>query len=1014
MLTPLRRAATVLAAAAITLGSGAAAAFAFQSGNNPGSTGPNTITWTGQGATNGQLDSPQCDAANDPNGANQPYLLWVLTTDGGSIQLDDTTPVLHLAVNGNPQGDFTQSAPSSSNSVHFVTPYFTPDNTLSASADMNVLTTGNGAWNLVISHGCAGPAQARAPTVSKDAAGAYTTTWTWGIKKLVNGPTTIDTAPGNSATFSYEVDVTHIPSNGDITVAGTIDVNNPNQTGVSVGNIVDQLSDGVNCQITGGAPQQLAPGDNKLPYTCSIDPSQFDPSQALTNTVTVSWADQMLSDGSHLAAGQATFTTPTIQFTQNLVNDCADVTDSVQGDLGQVCANDPSPKVFTYQVTYNTQANPDPPGTCTKHDNTAAFTTNGPDASTPPVTGSDSQEIQVCVGQDLQVSKDATPSFTRTYQWNINKAVNGPSTIDTSGPATANYTVSVSHDAGTDSDWQVTGKVHVTNPNNWEDITLAGSQGLVDSIDNGGSCTFDNGDPSGTVIKAGATMDFPYTCTYSQAPSQSAFTNTATASWDANAADTADSSAQGTASGDFSNVSPKIVDGSVSVDDSLGGHLGTADYTQQNPVNFTYSVNFNNDKAGTCTDHPNTATFTTSDTGATGGASADVQVCVGADLQVQKNASASFNRTYNWDIAKAADKTVIDPGGKVTYTVTVNQDPQNPFSDSGWQVNGTITVANPNDWESVTLGQLSDVIDNGGTCTIAGSPGGTVIPASGQATFSYTCTFSSKPASSSGVNQAIAEWDSGAAYTPDSAAAGSAGYAFNNPANLTNQTIHVTDSQGGALGTVGPASDDPSNLVSATFTYSKTFSPPSSGCATVNNTATITETGQTASKSVQNCNSGALTMGFWHNQNGQAIIKGANQTALANYLTGYAPFADLSGSVANYFTNVFNAANAGGATANAQLKAQMLATALDVYFSDPALGGSKISAPAPIGGLTVNVSSWSAAFGGAASMTVNQMLSYAASQSNPGGSVWYGNVKSVQVVAIAAFGAVNNQQVTGA
>ena len=55
-------------------------------------------------------------------------------------------------------------------------------------------------------------------------------------------------------------------------------------------------------------------------------------------------------------------------------------------------------------------------------------------------------------------------------------------------------------------------------------------------------------------------------------------------------------------------------------------------------------------------------------------------------------------------------------------------------------------------------------------------------------------------------------------------------------------------------------------------------------------------------------------------------------------------------------------------------------TALDVYFSDPALGGNKIGAPAPIGGVTVDLT-WvkagtgyqnvSGAFGGANSMTVS-------------------------------------------
>ena len=110
------------------------------------------------------------------------------------------------------------------------------------------------------------------------------------------------------------------------------------------------------------------------------------------------------------------------------------------------------------------------------------------------------------------------------------------------------------------------------------------------------------------------------------------------------------------------------------------------------------------------------------------------------------------------------------------------------------------------------------------------------------------------------------------------------------------------------------------------------------------------------------------------------------------------------------------------------LKAQMLATALDVYFSNPALGGNKINAPTPIGGVTIDLTmickmidgssgtatcggtlqNASTVFGGAASLTVMQMLTYAASQSNVGGTTWYGNVKSTQELAKNAFDAINN------
>jgi hypothetical protein len=181
-----------------------------------------------------------------------------------------------------------------------------------------------------------------------------------------------------------------------------------------------------------------------------------------------------------------------------------------------------------------------------------------------------------------------------------------------------------------------------------------------------------------------------------------------------------------------------------------------------------------------------------------------------------------------------------------------------------------------------------------------------------------------------------------------------------------------------------------------------------------------------------------LTMGFWQNKNGQAIIKGdASPGGVCNvgtWLRQFAPFQDLSATatctqVATYVTNVIKAANSSGASMNAMLKAQMLATALDVYFSDPALGGNKINAPAPIGSLTIDLTQIcsridssgptatcigvyqdaSSAFGGATSLTVSQMLAYAASQSNPGGSVWYANVKATQQLAKNAFDAINNR-----
>jgi hypothetical protein len=180
---------------------------------------------------------------------------------------------------------------------------------------------------------------------------------------------------------------------------------------------------------------------------------------------------------------------------------------------------------------------------------------------------------------------------------------------------------------------------------------------------------------------------------------------------------------------------------------------------------------------------------------------------------------------------------------------------------------------------------------------------------------------------------------------------------------------------------------------------------------------------------------GALTMGFWQNKNGQGIITGQAASGVCpsgTWLRQYAPFQDLSSSancaaVATYVYNLIkgSGSNCGGATCNAMLKAQMMATALSVYFSDPALGGNKIGSPGAVGSLKIYLthvctdiptcSSFvdaSSAFGGASSMTVSQLLAYAASQSNVGGSTWYGNVKATQVLAMDVFDAINNRVAT--
>ena len=253
-----------------------------------------------------------------------------------------------------------------------------------------------------------------------------------------------------------------------------------------------------------------------------------------------------------------------------------------------------------------------------------------------------------------------------------------------------------------------------------------------------------------------------------------------------------------------------------------------------------------------------------------------------------------------------------------------------------------------------------------------------------------------------------------------------------------------------------------SSSVWGVFKYAITDANSSPGtCSSYDNTAQIT--GGTPSNKVTvtvcNTNTGALTMGFWKNTNGQKIINaGASTSAICNsgaWLRLLDPFQDLSSTatckqVASYVATTIGAATCGGSTCNPMLKAQMLATALDVYFSTLGLGGNQIGAynglgsktPA-LGSVAIDLSHICAMVDGSSSSscsgsyedvrpefgiansctgaTVNTMLSYANyvssvngspngfAVSNSGGSKWYNQVKTPkQVYAKDGFDSVNN------
>ncbi len=674
------------------------------------------------------------------------------------------------------------------------------------------------------------------------------------------------------------------------------------------------------------------------------------------------------------------------------------------GDLGTVTATDAAPFAaasFTYARTVSGVA-----GACTKYDNTATIVETKQTAD---------KSVTLCVGKDLTISKTAAGTFDRTYLWQISKDVDKTSVrIANGSQATFNYTVIAEQTGLTDSNWKLSGVITLTNPNLWENITLTS---LSDVVDNGGTCTVAAGP---YTVLAGKTLNVAYTCSYSAASSLSG-TNKATASWDKATYFTPTGTASAEKAFTLSQVG--ATNKTVHVTDTFGGALGTLTATDAAPFTrqtFTYSHSFAG-VGGKCTNYDNTATIT--ETGQSD--KVTVEVCVGRDLTVSKTTVATYDRLYKWLIDKSVDKTriYIFYGGTATFNYTVKVTP-NGFTDSNWIMYGKITVTNPNNWEDITA-DVTDVYDGGGLCTVTGGTA-VLIPAGKSVLLDYSCAFTSQPAYT-GKNTAIATWDKAAAFTPTGSASGIANVSFTAGVE-TNKTITVVDDKTNPASpvTLGTSNYNTGPFV---FTYALQKKGVAGKCTNYTNIATIKQTGQSDTVTVTVCtglNLGAKTIGFWQNKNGQAIILNAGSVngvcKLTPWLRQFKPFQDLSTTAscttaAAYVTKIINSANASGASMNAMLKAQMLATSLDVYFSDPLLGGNKIGAPAPIGGVTIDLTkingtqNVSAAFGGATKLTVMQMLTYAAGQSNAGGTIWYGNVKTTQGLAKNAFDAINNNKV---
>ena len=292
-----------------------------------------------------------------------------------------------------------------------------------------------------------------------------------------------------------------------------------------------------------------------------------------------------------------------------------------------------------------------------------------------------------CYQPTLEISKTASASYTRTFEWDIDKSVTPNEwNLFTGDSGTSGYTVDVTRTGFTDSNWAVSGTITITNPMN----VPATIELVADEVsDVGGDIPMDVDCP--VTLPHVLAPDACLACTYNGSlPDGTDRINAAIIKAEGVPGGLA------TAPVDFGDPTT-VVNGTVNVNDTNG-----MSWQFSNSGSQTYTRTFDCDEdEGT---HSNTATIV--ETGQSDSASVSVN-CYG--LEVEKNASTSRTRTWTWNIDKSAEPTSLNLNqgqtGTVNYDVVLSA--QSTLNNNA--VSGTIDVHNPAPVNAV-LTSVADVV----------------------------------------------------------------------------------------------------------------------------------------------------------------------------------------------------------------------------------------------------------------------------------------------------------------
>jgi len=448
-----------------------------------------------------------------------------------------------------------------------------------------------------------------------------------------------------------------------------------------------------------------------------------------------------------------------------------------------------------------------------------------------PASASGISHVEFCYDYELDVTKDAHTSYTRTYDWDITKTPNADYVGFVGDSFPHEYTITVKRTGHTDSDWAVNGTITIEN-NTPFDATITG---VSDVVSTGMAASVDCGVTFPYTLAAGGTL----ACTYSaDLPDASGRTNTATVTTSGVVG-----GGEATADVDFSNATITEVNAEVNVTDDYGtsdtgddqsfGPLGDGEWA-------TYTRNFEcpDDPAdytgGTYSDPTLKNIATIDETGDSDYAEVNL-TCYAPVLD--KDASTSWEENYTWTITKDYDGTytgfIGDPAFNHGYSVFVDQTvtPQN------FKVYGSIYVYNPAGSPGNMIVSLEDELAADVYATVDCGSGETSVTVAPGATES--CSYSGYlDAKTDGTNTATGTFKGVSFVTTE-------GYAFGPATPVGYTTINVTDDKYGYLGSASgdetfgtyygefQCSGDKANYIDGVWVMDEFV-----------NTATIDETGQ--------------------------------------------------------------------------------------------------------------------------------------------------------------------------